>query len=458
MSASAPTAPSSAQLHVGTWLLGAGPEPVRRGAVAVAQGRVLAAGPAERVLADLRRSGAAVEEIGWEAVLVPGLVNAHTHLQYTCMEEVGRGTYRGFEDWGEAFQRLYTQPHDWAAATADGLDRVVASGTTAVADVVTDPEALRLQQRARVHGVSYWEVMGWLERTWLERGREATTAHLTGDPSEDLAAHPHPLLGLSPHAPYSLDTEVIRDVGRLASRLGVRRHMHLAESAWEAEYVAHGTGDLAERWRGWGYGDFHLLRAGGVRLRPVAYAESIGALGPDVHVAHGIYVDADDRAILRRTGTTVALCPRSNAVIGLDEPPVAAYLREGNGIAVGTDSLSSSPSLDLLGDVAALHRIARAQGYGDRDLPARLLHAATTGGAAAMGLDAGDHRLGVLEPGAVADLAAFDVGGASGEDVLAALVTAGEGTCTGTVIAGEVRWDRSNRTAGSPSAAASTVG
>ncbi|WP_307786075.1 amidohydrolase family protein [Rathayibacter sp. SD072] len=415
------------EVHLAPWVVPVAGEPIRGGAVAVRGERILAVGPRDEVLAE---GADRVRE--WAGVITPGLVNAHSHLQYTCMAAVGAGRYEGFEDWSRAFQVVYEQPHDWAASAADGLAIAVSTGTTAIADIVTDLEALDVLEAGRVHGIAYWELMSLLEDDWRGSGR-AITAELVRTSGVTR-------IGLSPHAPYSLDTPVLSDLTGLSQELGVRRHLHLAESAWEAEYTMHGRGALAEQWRRWGYDGFHLLRNGGSALRPVAYAETIGALGDDVHIAHGIYVDAEDRATLRRSGTSVALCPRSNAVIGLDEAPVADYLREGNAIAVGTDSLSSTPSLDLLGDVAELHRIAREQGYTGRDLHARLLHAATLGGAVAMG--AAD-SFGALVPGALADLAVLDVSAATADDVVAAIVEAGEGTALATIISGEVRWARS---------------
>jgi aminodeoxyfutalosine deaminase len=421
-------------VHRAPWVLPVAAPPLRDGAVAVVDGRILAVGPADAVLAE-HGDGAVVEE--WAGAILPGLVNAHSHLQYSAMAEVGRGRYDGFEDWSHAFQRVYEQPgHDWAAAAAAGLDLAVAAGTTAIADIATDLGALDVLHAGRVHGIVYWELMGWLEDRWFAGGRAATVDLLHGAVSSGRIRD----AGLSPHAPYSLDTAVLADLTALSRELGVRRHLHLAESAWEAEYTALGSGRLADQWRAWGFGGFRLLTEGGSAQRPVRYAEATGALGPDVHIAHGIYVDADDRALLRRHGTAVALCPRSNAVIGLDEAPVAAYLAEGNAIAVGTDSLSSTPSLDLLGDVAELARLARAQGYRGGDLHARLLDAVTRGGAAAMGHDSGDERFGVLEAGAIADLAVLDVDGDRADDVLAAVVESGEGRQLATIISGELRW------------------
>jgi aminodeoxyfutalosine deaminase len=113
-------------------------------------------------------------------------------------------------------------------------------------------------------------------------------------------------------------------------------------------------------------------------------------------------------------------------------------LSEGHEIAVGTDSLASSPSLDLMADVALLASIARQQGYGDSDLAARLLRAATLGGAKAMGLDSKGY--GTLAPGGPADLAVFDVEVAD-QPVEDSLVARGEGSCILTIASGVVRHD-----------------
>lgn len=185
---------------------------------------------------------------------------------------------------------------------------------------------------------------------------------------------------------------------------------------------------------------FRALRSHGIGVSSTQFVDHLGVLGPDCHIAHGVYVSAEDRALLRARGTSVALCPRSNEVIGLDMPPVAAYLREGNQIAVGTDSLSSSPSLDLLADVATLYKVARAQGYRGDDLHQRLFGAATLGGAAALGLHVGKRRLGQLGVGAVADLAFFAVGTTDPDVALAELVEDGAGRARRTIVDGVERF------------------
>ena len=129
----------------------------------------------------------------------------------------------------------------------------------------------------------------------------------------------------------------------------------------------------------------------------------------------------------------MALCPRSNLTVGGDPPPIADYLTEGRRIAVGTDSLGSSQSLDLLEDLALLAELAIEGGYDRTDLDDRLLKAATLGGAEALGLEG---VIGTLEHGKQADFAVFDV------DSVASLVRDGPGSCLATVAGGVVRWER----------------
>ncbi|WP_260979709.1 amidohydrolase family protein [Microbacterium sp. BH-3-3-3] len=409
--------------------------PIRDGAIAVAAGRIRHVGDRAWVLRELHTRGLAFDEVHWPGVLTPGLVNAHSHLQYTGMAEVGQGRYAGFEEWAHAFQPVYERGLDWGADAAAGARAMIVAGTTAVADIVTDVEAASALHDARLHGITYWEVMSWTNEAWAERGRAEVEARLDALPAP-------PGTGLSPHAPYSLDVEPLLEIPDIVRERGSRLHLHLGEAAFERE---HGE---AVPWQAKRPASFMALRDEGIGTGATEFVDELGVLGPDCHIAHGVYMTARDRATLRSRGTTVALCPRSNAVIGLDEPPIAAYLVEGNAIAVGTDSLASSPSLDLLADVAELHRLARAQGYANRDLSALLLRAATLGGAHAMGLDTGPARTGYLAVGAVADLAFFDIAGPSSapgamsevDDTIEHLVVGGAGRAAATFIDGEMRW------------------
>jgi cytosine/adenosine deaminase-related metal-dependent hydrolase len=391
-------------------------EPVEDGAVAVEGTRIVAVG-ARR---DVVTADARVRE--WRGVLTPGLVNAHTHLQYTDFADLATAGMP-FPVWIRTLtERRYTwTPPQWRESARRGVHELLRTGTTCAADVVTDVAALPVLARAGLAGVAYVEVVGVESYKW-PLAEEELLAKLANAPAGiDV--------GVSPHALYSLGTRAIEGALDVARSRGLRLHPHLAETAHEDEYVRCGTGPIAEfgSLRGLTY----ELLGNGTGRSPVAHADTLGLLGEDVHVAHGVHVSAEDRALLRERGTAVALCARSNDVLGAGRPPVAAYLAEGNAIAVGTDSKASSPSLDLLDEVRALRDLALAQGAPREGLARRLFEAATSGGAFAVGRP----DVGRLAAGARADLAVFDV---PDGDPYESVVEHGAGRCVATVLGGRL--------------------
>jgi cytosine/adenosine deaminase-related metal-dependent hydrolase len=388
-----------------------GGPPIVDGAVTVVDGRIVRVGP--RVDRDTVR---------WPGILLPGLVNAHCHLQFTayadmCVPGVD------FLDWISVFATRGPSMSevDWRESTMDGVAELLRSGTTTVADVAGEPVAVAAA--APLGGITYVETVGVDDARWPER-RARLERKLDGAAGR--------AVGVSPHTVYTLGTRVLREAATLGRERGLRLHPHVAESPYELEYVATGTGPFALANQRWGLA-MELVAGGGARRTPVAELAAAGALGPDVHVAHGVHCDAADRRMLRQHGTAVALCPRSNRTLGVGDAPVAAYRAEGNSVAVGTDSRASVPSLDLLADLALLRDVALAQGSPEPGLDRWLVEAATVGGARAMGVDAG-----VLCPGARADLAVLDVD--PGPDPYAAVVGAA-GRSTGTVLAGRLVHD-----------------
>ncbi len=393
----------SAALHSAPHVIPIASPPLREGAVAVAEdGTIVAVGPR----AELRAAHPQLPERRWDGTLLPGLVNAHTHLQYSDLAEIGAREHDGFEAWCAAFDARYPQadPDGWGDAARRGLELSLRAGVTCIGDVVTDDAARDVLRDAGVAGVAFLETLGDDDAGWAAGGRDRYLARL------DAATDAGGGFGISPHAPYSVDGEVLAELGAIARDCGLRLHVHLAESQLEHELVLAGRGRLAALVKEWGWSLALLDAPAGVS--PARYLDERLALGPDCHVAHGVALDADDRGLLRERGCAVALCLRSNRTIGVDPPPLAAYLAERSPICVGTDSLASAPSLDLLGELPPLRALAREQGYRGDDLDARLLHAATAGGAAALGLA---RTAGTIRRGTRADLAHLAVRPLPGE-------------------------------------------
>ncbi|HLK41995.1 MAG TPA: amidohydrolase family protein [Thermoleophilia bacterium] len=379
-------------LHSAPIVLPVSAEAIADGAVLVDGDRIAAVGPR----ADLVAAHPDARERAWAGVLTPGLVNAHAHLQYTDFEELN-SLGVAFPVWlGRMVAKRATFTSQmWQESTRRGLHLMLKSGTTAVADIVTEPEALAPTARSGIAGISYLEAVFEDARSWSAGGRARMLAALDGAPGGRT-------VGVSPHTPYTIATAVFADCVAIARERGLRTHTHVAESPAEVEYVWTGTGPFAQSMTEAGKA-MELIRDGGSGLSPAGYLDKIGALGPDVHAAHCVHCDAEDRELLRTRGVYAALCVRSNRILQAGEPPIAAYLTEGSPFAIGTDSLASSPSLDLLEEAAALRALARDQGYQAADLDRRIIEAATLGGAAAMGLS----DVGRLAEGARADLAVF---------------------------------------------------
>ncbi|MCF2529539.1 amidohydrolase family protein [Yinghuangia soli] len=401
----------------------AGGPPLRDGAVLVDGDRIAAVGPA----AGLAERFPAARVRQWRGVLTPGLVNAHAHLQYTDFGHLAESGLP-FPEWLAAINREragYSEAR-WQESARRGVHLMLKSGTTAVADIVTHRCVLVPVARSGIRGISYIEVISDGPR-WTEKRR----ARLL----DALATPLSRTLGVSPHTPYTVGTAVFAESVAIAREQGLRVHPHLAESAHELEFVRSGTGLFETVNRVVGFD--HELLDGGSGLAPAAYLDSLDVLGSDVHVAHGVHLDAADREILRKRQTPVALCVRSNKILQAGEAPVADYLAEGSPLAIGTDSLASSPSLDLWEEAAAVRELAVRQGYTAADLDRRLVEAATLGGAQAMGLaDAGR-----LAEGLPADFAVFDVPADPADpdlDPYASLLAHGAGACIGTSLNGRL--------------------
>ena len=365
------------QLHRAAAVLPIVAPPIRDGGVLVEDGRIEAVGPA----AELQER--ADETIAYDGLLMPGFINAHAHLQYGPSFADLTGTGHAFAQWLMQMtkRRMAMTDDGWRGEVAASWSLAYESGTVAVADIVTSVAALDVV----VPGVRYLESVAVASHMWpAERKRLVKLLQ------------EHPEAGLSPHTLYTLGTDVLKGMAELARAEGRRLHPHLAETADEDEFVRAGTGPFS----GWAFAA-ELRDAGGVKQSPAAHLDDLGGLGRDVHVAHGTHLDAPDRRLLRERGTAVALCARSNAILGAGVPPVAELLYENSPIAVGTDSLASTPDLDMLAELRTLAIIARSQGYSRGDLATRLLAAATAGGADAIGRP----DLGRLVPGATAAFA-----------------------------------------------------
>lgn len=327
-------------------------------------------------------------------VLLPGLINAHTHLELSWMRgRVPPGA--DFLTWVGGLmgqRRGLEQPGD--PATDEPIRAAIAelraTGTVAVGDIANALVSPGLLAEAGMDAVVFHELIGFRVTDGARLVAEARTRHAALGSNRVRMA-------LAPHAPFSVSRELftaIRDAAAASTPPLIS--VHAGESPQEVELLRTGGGPWQERlvalgaWRdGW--------TAPG--CGPGDYLCDLGVIGADTLVVHGVQLSDAELARIRACGATLVTCPRSNAWVGVGEPPIERFLASGVKLALGTDSLASCPDLNLFSELAELRRLAP-------HAPARqLLATATQAGAAALGL--GD--LGVILPDRRAIFVAVDV-------------------------------------------------
>jgi cytosine/adenosine deaminase-related metal-dependent hydrolase len=357
------------------------------GAVLVHAGRVLRVGR----FSDLSREPARVHDLG-EVALLPGLVNAHCHLDITA----ARGRFAPTTDFLAWIQRIRPLREEIratvAASVEEGARELLASGCTLVADVIWEPAAPEGLRRAGIRAVAFFEVLGFAgsERKPLGPALEAGGAL----PAEGLVQP-----GLAPHSPYTCTDDLLRRCAQAARERRLPVTLHAAETLHELDWIREGGGAFEEPLRA-----LHGPDWSPPGKHPVAHLRDLGFLEEPRLLSHGNYLGPDEAAMVRDSGSVVVHCPGSHAFFGHERHPVAGLRAAGVTLALGTDSLASHPD----GVLSMPNEIRRLAAREPSIPPRELLAMATVNGAEGLGL-AG--LAGVLAPGSFADAAAFAVPG-----------------------------------------------
>jgi cytosine/adenosine deaminase-related metal-dependent hydrolase len=361
--------------------------PVENGAILIAGDRIAAAGSFD----DVRRidGGASIEDFG-DAILLPGLVNAHCHLELSRCRAGSARTPEQFVPWLlERIGQPVESNAERTGATKEGIAESLGFGVTTIGDITSFPSETRpVLAASTLSGVSFGEVRAMARRRELLEPRLA--AAVAGD-SDDLRA------GISPHAPYSVEASVYSRCLEMARSQNRPLTTHLAESADEAEFLADHSGPLRALWERIGAWDDSVRRFSG---GPIRFAQSIGLLDYSMtSLAHVNYCDDAELAILAAGRASVVYCPRTHAYFGHPPHRWREMLAAGINVAVGTDSRASSPDLNLVEDLRLLHRIAP-------EVPAKTIwKMATINGAQALGLQG---RVGEISAGCRANVIGFE--------------------------------------------------
>lgn len=379
------------------WVVPVDAPALRDAWVQVADGRIAALGQGEPPAGD-----APPIELH-DALLLPGLVNPHTHLELTCY--AGRIEPAPLWTWLERLIALRREPgaaQRERQAVCDGAWRSLRAGVTCVGDISRTNVHWRELKRVPIRKVCFVELL-------------SAADHPPRDPQELLAAfesiEEDGLLtaGVSPHAPYTVPADQVRACVELATRRGRAWCMHWAETPEEAEFLRGRLEALPPLVR-------QLARIAGARAAGANPAEHLarccGGLAPGA-LAHVNYADDADAAALAAAGHVAIYCPRAHAFFGHAPHPLAALRAAGVTLAIGTDSLASNQSLSMFDELRYLSR-ARPD-----VAPADALRMATLDAARALRLDG---LVGSITPGKRADLVAVRPTGAAADDPVATVV------------------------------------
>ena len=377
--------------YTARWVLPVSSAPIEHGVVVVQGREIVFVGKAPPEWARGTREVA----LG-ESVLMPGLVNAHTHLELTAM----RGMLEGldFRAWlrtlTAARQELFDRESLLDSARL-GIAEGLRNGITTFADTTDSGIPLDAMREAGVRGIGYIEVFG-PDPSQYGDAVKRLAERATEQRAQDTALV---RTGVSPHAPYTVSAKLFERTARLAIDEAYPIAVHVAESAAESDFVSDGTGPFADGLRARG------IAVGRSARSPVALLHSTGVLSARPLLIHAIHVDHEDIGLILASRSTVVHCPISNAKLGQGIARLSDFLDAGIAVGLGTDSVASNDRMDILCEASQATLFASLRNRTPDVLPARrALDMATNGGAHALGLA---DRIGTLEPGKDADLAAF---------------------------------------------------
>ena len=397
------------------WVLPVEGEPIEHGAVAIAGGRIAAVGTAAELGEGDHFPGAAI---------VPGLVNAHTHLEYAVYASFGDGL--SFGPWialhVERKRRIGRA--EMEAIALLGAADCLRSGVTTVGDLAFTGASAHACAELGLRAIVYLEVFGEEPAGAMEQFAEKRE-YVDGAVSDRVR------VGVSPHAPYTCSTDVYAASGAL----GLPVATHLNESQDELDWLLRGEGPWEP------FGELLVQPDGRTGIERLAGA---GLLDDRVVAAHCVKVDPAEIGALAASDVAVVHCPRSNAFLGCGIAPLAELRAAGLRIGIGTDGVSSVPSHDFFEELRTVVALARARSEEAAALSAaQALELATLGGARALGLAT---EIGSLVAGKRADLAVVglvDSAYLPWEDPAAAVVFGGApGRILATVVDGKTRYEK----------------
>ncbi len=386
------------------------------GAAVFDRSAIQAVGPVEKILK--KYQGHQILRLD-NVVLMPGLVNLHTHLELPPLLNSVRATT--FPDWviNLIREKRNLTDNDYISATQKNIQALLESGTTTVGEICTHRVSPALLKQSRLRSVIFHEIINMKAGA----GQPGANVPLRSGRDSGLVQD-----GLSPHTPYTVSESALLQIKKFAQKRHLRLAMHVSESKDEIRLLQRKKSGLEKLYElaGWDPDRAPLAASS------FEFLHRIGFLGPNVLAVHAVQVTDRDIRLIRKTGVSVAHCPRSNKETGVGKMPLKKFLDAGITVGLGTDSLASVPSLNMWDEMRYAYQIHRKDGITARDI----FNLATIGGAKALGMD---KEIGSLEPGKKADLIAVPVPKKNTGDIYSDLLRETK-SCIMSMVNGKIIW------------------
>jgi cytosine/adenosine deaminase-related metal-dependent hydrolase len=381
---------SDATIHTAAWLINPDVPPIAGGAILVRDGLVADTGTLTELKS--RHTAAVIEH--HDCAILPGFVNAHTHLELTHFPSWRLRTHvdynpRSFTDWIIQLIKITRGLHveDFRASLVEGVRKCIESGTTAIGDIVSRYDLVSSYDIPPIRGRLFFEALGHEPEHYRERLKQAISA-IEGQNNNGTITS-----GLSPHTSYTISENNLQLIRDAAFKRKLPLAIHISESQAESDFIFATSGPLADE----------LFPFVGLEqyLMPPRHCSSTelldryGLLTPATLAVHCVHLNLADAQILKQRGVTVCLCPRSNDRLDVGRAPLALLNKLNIPLALGTDSLASNDSISLWDEMRFALDL-----FSEELSPTDVFRMVTSDGAAALGLSA---SIGSLDVGKRAD-------------------------------------------------------
>jgi len=413
-------------IYSASWVLPIIDQPIEQGAIAIQDSTIVAVGTRAELINQF--PGAFVDDFG-EAAIVPGLVNAHSHLELTVMRGFLEAEENDFFAWLRKLTvaRVAMTPDDLFVSASGGAIEAARAGITCLGDSSSAAiESMKALKQVGLRGIVYQESFGPDPKLAEENvAKLSTQLSAMREVETDLVG-----AGVSPHAPYTVSARQLELISRLAVDERFPLMIHAAESEAERLLLLDGSGAFADGLKN------RNIEWNAPGISTIQYLQQHGVLEAKPLFAHCINVDNDDLDLIKTANAGIAHCPKSNAKLRHSRAPFARFLEHRINVGFGSDSVASNNTCDILEEArfaTLLARMSEARPLGraarenefvehphaklalphgrasDTVTATDALFAATLGGSRALGLD---DQIGALKAGMQADVTIVNLSGA----------------------------------------------